>query len=163
MKANEPDATNRIVRIRERRLHDATLRTGDIVMSIKGTVGKTAIIGTIEPRDGERPDGTLPMVVSGNCIALRTVGREVSPEYLLLYFRSKEFAMQRDVLLVGAVIPHVTPDDLLDSVRVPTPSAEEVAQLTETYRTLCDLEAQADTAYRRITETVNKLWPPVVP
>jgi hypothetical protein len=157
-KVDDSDVTTRTVRVRERRLPDATLRVGDIVMSIKGTVGKTAIIGRTASLDEANHDGTLPMVVSGNCIALRPVRADISPEYLLLYFRSTDFAMQRSVLLVGAVIPHVTPDDLLDAVRVPIPTAEEAAQLMETYRNLCDLEAQADAANKRITEIVNKLW-----
>ena len=135
---------------------------GDIVMSIKGTVGRTALIN--QSSVCSATEGTVrkswSLVTSGNCIALRPRGDKVSSEYLLLYFRSKEFEHQRDALLVGAVIPHVTPDALCDSVQIPIPSPTESAAMREKYHRLCDQEDQAEAAKRRIAEIVDTLWRP---
>jgi restriction endonuclease S subunit len=135
---------------------------GDIVMSIKGTVGRTALIDQSVVRsdiEGTEPR-RWPLVTSGNCIALRPRGGRISSEYLLLYFRSKEFEHQIDALLVGAVIPHVTPGDLCDSVQIPIPLLSESLLMQEKYRRLCDLETQAEAARRRISEIVDTLWGP---
>lgn len=157
-----PDNKGRVVQIRERRLEDSALMKGDIVMSIKGTVGRTALIN--QSSVCSATEGTVrkswSLVTSGNCIALRPRGDKVSSEYLLLYFRSKEFEHQRDALLVGAVIPHVTPDALCDSVQIPIPSPTESAAMREKYHRLCDQEDQAEAAKRRIAEIVDTLWRP---
>lgn len=160
----EPSTRNegRKVSIRERRLEGSALMKGDIVMSIKGTVGRTALIDRSVVHAKSEGDGqkTWSLVTSGNCIALRPRGGKISSEYLLLYFRSKEFEHQRDALLVGAVIPHVTPDALCDSVQIPIPSPTEGALMQEKYQRLCDLEDQAEAANRRIAEIVESLWSP---
>ena len=135
---------------------------GDIVMSIKGTVGRTALIEKSSvSTDGEgKVQKSWSLVTSGNCIAMRPRSRLVTSEYLLMYFRSKEFELQRDALLVGAVIPHVTPDALCDAVQIPIPSAKESAVLQEKYQRLCELEAQTELANRRIAEIIDSLWRP---
>ena len=163
VKPKAPTATNsvRVVQVRDRRLTTAALRRGDIVMSIKGTVGRTVLIGESAVHADSNTEGatTWSLVTSGNCIALRPIGGEVTSEYLMLYFRSKEFERQCEALLVGAVIPHVTPDALRDSVQVPMPSPSELAQAHDRYRRLCDLEAQADTVNAQIAAIVGGLWP----
>jgi hypothetical protein len=158
--APAPDNQVRLVQLRERRREESSLKQGDIVMSIKGTVGRTALIGQSTVR--ATGDETWSLVTSGNCIALRPRSEEITSEFLLLYFRSKEFEHQRDALLVGSVIPHVTPSALCDSVQIPVPSPAERARMLEKYQRLCDLEAQAETAQQRIAEIVQELWQPEV-
>ena len=160
--APSPDNQVRVVQLRDRRREESSLREGDIVMSIKGTVGKTALIGqsTVKASDSNANAEAWSLVTSGNCIALRPRSDEVSSEFLLLYFRSKEFEHQRDALLVGSVIPHVTPSALCDSVQIPVPSPAECARMLEKYQRLCDLEAQAEAANLRIAEIVRELWQP---
>lgn len=77
-----------------------------------------------------------------------------------MYFRSQEFEHQRDALQVGAVIPHVTPDVLCDSVQIPMPSSVDLAQVQEKYKQLCDLEKQVESANLQIAEIINGLWKP---
>ena len=150
------------VRVRERRLKDSALEKGDIVMSIKGTVGRTALIdkSSVSGSTEGTAHKSWLLIPSGNCIVLRPRRSEVTSEYLLMYFRSKEFGHQCDALLVGAVIPHVTPDALCDDIKIPIPSPTESAAVHEKYQRLCDLEAQAAAANRRIKEIVNSLWEP---
>jgi hypothetical protein len=162
LKPVEPTSSkrNRLVTIRERRLESSALRTGDIVMSIKGTVGRTALIdqNVVWSASEEPARKSWSLVTSGNCIALRPRDGKVSSEYLLLYFRSKEFEQQCDALVVGSVIPHVTPDALCDSVQIPIPSPTESVALREKYQRLCDLESQAESVNSQITEIVESLW-----
>jgi len=58
------------------------------------------------------------------------------------------------------VIPHVTPDVLCSTVLIPIPTAQELAQAQEKYPPLCELEAQAESAYQQIAEIVKELWQP---
>lgn len=157
-----PTEENKVreVQIRTRRREDLLLKRGDIVISVKGTVGKTALIGQSEViADADHFKANVwSLVTSGTCIALRPVSNEITSEYLLLYFRSEEFEYQRDALLVGSVIPHVTPDALCDSVQIPIPSPVESARMHEKYQRLCDLEGQAESANMRIAEIVDELW-----
>lgn len=131
-------------------------------MSIKGTIGKTALIEQSVVQASESLSGAnaWTLVTSGNCIALRPRSQEITSEYLLMYFRSQEFEHQRDSLQVGAVIPHVTPDVLCSTVLIPIPTAQELAQAQEKYQQLCELEAQAESAYQQIAEIVKELWQP---
>lgn len=160
--APAPDNQVRLVQLRDRRREESALKEGDIVMSIKGTVGKTALIGqsAVRATEGDASAESWSLVTSGNCIALRPRSGEIASEFLLLYFRSREFEHQRDALLVGSVIPHVTPSALCDSVQIPVPSPAERARMLEKYQRLCDLEAQAESANLRIAEIVRELWQP---
>lgn len=155
-----PGAQVRIVQIRERRIFESSLKKGDIVMSIKGTIGKTALIGQsmVEAIDATSGTGGWPLVTSGNCIALRPKLNKISSEYLMLYFRSEDFKRQCDALLAGAVIPHVTPDSLCDSVKVPIPSLIVASSKLEKYHFLCDLESQAEEVNWKISNVVKTLW-----
>jgi type I restriction-modification system DNA methylase subunit len=161
--APAPDNQVRVVQVREKRLEGSELREGDIVMSVKGAVGRTALIGQgmVMQKKAETASGTAWFrVTSGNCVALRLRSDDVSPEYLLMYFRSREFEHQRDALLVGAVIPHITPDVLCDSVQIPIPSPVERARMQEKYQRLCDLEDQVEAAKAKIAAIVDGLWSP---
>ncbi len=70
--------------------------------------------------------------------------------------------MQCEALLVGAVIPHVTPDALCDTVQIPISSPTETTSMQKKYEHLCDLEAQAEAANGQIAEIVDSLWKPQV-
>jgi hypothetical protein len=150
----------RRTQIRERRLMDAALIKGDIVMSIKGSVGRTALIdkSLVHNNSQNHLQKTWSLVTSGNCIALRPREGAVTSEYLLMYFRSEEFQRQLEALVVGAVIPHVTPDALCNTLKIPIPSSAEMAAIQEKYQRLCDLEDQSEAAKSRIAEIVNTLW-----
>jgi len=157
----EPGGSARTVKVRERRLVDFTLTEGDIVISTKGTVGKTGLVGPSESKIdfGSDPSNALPLVTSGNCVALRVLTDKISPEYLLLYFRSKEFELQCDALRVGSVISHITPDDLLDSIKIPIPSPDQYARMLERYQRFCEHETRAETENKKIARLLDELWP----
>jgi hypothetical protein len=92
-------------------------------MSIKGTVGGTELIGrsaVYGVTEALEPE-SCSLATSENYMAFRHRGNTVPPEYLMLYFRSKQLQHPSEALLVGTNIPHVTPDALCTSVRVPIP------------------------------------------
>jgi hypothetical protein len=128
---------------------DVLLRPSDIVLSIKGSLGKAGIVGDIDGRveEGDRSEPnakptSTAAVVSPSCIALRVQPQHVLPEYLLLYLRSNHFKQQLEALRVGSAIAHITPSVLLSSVVVPVPSINEQAGLVERYWDLKRFEKQ---------------------
>ncbi|NVO07905.1 MAG: restriction endonuclease subunit S [Rhodoferax sp.] len=142
------------------------LRDRDIVLSIKGTVGKAVVIGQLaqnlnpESTWSENPGlhSQTPLtnaaVPAASCIALRVDPAKVLPEYLLLFLRSDDFKNQLESLRVGAAIAHITPSSLLNSILVPLPSIEQQSELWESaYLELRELEKQSD----QISERMNAI------
>lgn len=112
-----------------KRLPEFALREGDLVVSTKGSVGRTGIVGAVASADhpnivaevlaaSPAPTSESPVVVSQSCVALRPKD-DVDPELLLLYLRSKSFREQIERLKVGAGIAHVSPSSLLGDIYVP--------------------------------------------
>lgn len=144
--------------ISKRKAEDSLLRNGDVVVSIKGTVGKVGIVGDIPSSVGEvvadrlvplqaPPAGaprTRAAVPSASCVALRVDRARMLPEYLMLYLRSDDFKGQLEALRVGSAIAHITPAALLSAVMIPLPPLEEQASLSVKYGELCELEAEAE-------------------
>lgn len=167
----------RFMQITPRKADEALLRKGDLVLSIKGTVGKVGIVGAVpgtydearaaavvallldEP--AEIPDGpkSAAAVAAASCIALRVDRQRVLPEYLLLYLRSDDFKRQLEALRVGATIAHITPATLLSSVQVLLMPLEEQHQLCERYKTLCEMEGQVEHLQQQMREAHDALFP----
>gem|GEM_PF-7041661 len=127
------------------------VRPGDIVFSIKGTVGKAAIVGDVAC---ERPT-----VVSQSCLSLRVDGGKVRPEYLLMYLRSPHGQAQLEGLQVGAGVQHVSPSTLLSSLLVPVPPLADQAEVVEDYANLCRLEEQVANLEGEIGDIARRRWP----
>jgi type I restriction-modification system DNA methylase subunit len=156
-----------------KKLEGAMLRPGDVLLSIKGTLGKSALVGavpTVEPsfRHAAKkrywepifPDASqAPVVPSQSCIALRSREEHIGSVLLFLYLRSDDFKKQIEALRVGASVAHVTPTTLLQEIWVPIPRLAEQARYVHRYRELCELEASIDDAMQRIAEIRSTLWP----
>lgn len=159
--------------IHVRKIADSMLQEGDVLLSIKGTLGKSALIGavpTVEPAarhtlkghlaDLEFPDIALaPVVPSQSCIALRIHDHVISPVILLLYLRSDDFKKQIDSLRVGTTIAHVTPSTLLQEIQFPVPPVAEQENYLRRYQELCELETAIEQAQQRTEEIRLELWP----
>lgn len=127
------------------------VQPGDIVFSIKGTVGKAALMGrTAEER---------PTVVSQSCLVLRPSGERVMPQYLLMYLRSPHGQAQLEGLQVGAGVQHVSPSTLLGSLQVPVPSLEIQRAACADFDRLCQLEDQVAQLENEIAELTRHRWP----
>lgn len=147
---------DRWTEVMPRKLHDAVLRPRDLLVSIKGAVGKVGIVGDVsteptaspqpEPvrNDGKRPSSNS-VVPSAMCVALRVDTTKVLPEFLLLFLRSDLFKLQVEALKVGTTVGHVTPAALLSGVRVPLPTLDVQHAMWEAdYLRLRELEMKAE-------------------
>ena len=161
----------RSMRITPRKAGEALLREGDLVVSIKGTVGRVGIVGAIpgtyeearkrsvtavlvgEPIQGTDEPRSAAAVAAASCIALRVDRQKVLPEYLLLYLRSDDFKRQLDALRVGATIAHITPAALLSGVQVPLLPLDEQQRICERHKALCEMEEQVEHLQRQMRET----------
>lgn len=129
-----------------------TLEPEDLVLSIKGSIGKAGFVGNVEPG---------AVVVSQSCVALRIVPNQrdkVSAEFLLMYLRSEAGQAQLESLQAGATVQHVSPQSLLTSFLVPMPTAEERAAVEADYRHLCQLEQDIERIQQQMTEIAQSRW-----
>lgn len=167
----------RFMQITPRKADEALLREGDLVLSIKGTVGKVGIVGAVpgtydEAREAavvaplrdepaEIPEGpkSAAAVAAASCIALRVDRQKVLPEYLLLYLRSDDFKRQLEALRVGSTIAHITPAALLSGVQVLLVPLDEQRKLCEQHQALCNMEEQVEHLQRQMRETRDALFP----
>ncbi|WP_213959572.1 type I restriction-modification system subunit M/S [Variovorax sp. dw_954] len=128
----------------------ALVQPGDIVFSIKGTVGKAALMGdAVQDR---------PTVVSQSCLALRPSSDRVLPQYLLMYLRSPHGQAQLEGLQVGAGVQHISPSTLLN-MQVPVPPLEVQREACADYDRLCELEAQVVELQDEIGDLTKQRWP----
>lgn len=127
------------------------VQSGDIVFSIKGTVGKAALMG--------KAASERPTVVSQSCLALRVDVSKVRPEYLLMYLRSPHGQAQLDGLQVGGSVQHISPSTLLGSFLVPAPLLDEQRAAVEDFERLCQLEEQVVVLEQEMADINYRRWP----
>lgn len=142
---------SKVVRVKGRRGLPA-LQPGDLVLSIKGTIGKVALVGRMEPDAG---------VVSQSCLGLRLRSEQrerLSPEYLLMYLRSEAGQAQLETLQAGTTIQHVSPQTLLSSFLVPMPDAQTLQAVETDYRRLCQLEEDREQLQQQMNRLVHSRW-----
>jgi len=127
------------------------VRSGDVVLSIKGTVGKAALIGEAAQ--------LRPTVPSQSCLSLRVDEQKVRPEFLLMYLRSPHGQAQLAGLQVGAGVQHISPSTLLSGFVVPLPSLEEQVAAVRDFNRLCQLEGEAARIEQEMNQVVGARWP----
>lgn len=146
------DGPTKVARIKSRR-ELPTLEQGDLVISIKGTIGKVGLMGEVKPD---------AMVVSQTCLGLRIkTSRQafISAKFLLMYLRSPSGQAQLQGLQAGAAIQHISPQTLMSSFLVPMPSDQERETVEEDYRRLCELEVEKASLEQQMTTLCESRWP----
>ena len=136
-------------------IDSAHLLPGDIVISIKGTVGKAALMGEAALQ--------RPTVVSQSCLALRVKSEEVNSKYLLMYLRSPHGQAQLEGLQVGSGVKHISPSTLLSSFQVPVPALEEQHTVCIDFEKLCLLEKEVEQLQNEISKVASHRWPVQTP
>jgi hypothetical protein len=136
--------------VQAKKLPECSLQPEDIIISIKGTIGKVGLIGVSANKSS-------PVVCGQSVIAIRPRRNEIETTALYLYLRSEDFRGQLDAFRVGAAVAHVTPATLLQEVKVPRQSLLNQATARERYAELCSLEHDAEMAYQRIEEIRRSL------
>lgn len=129
----------------------ARLQPGDIVITIKGTVGKAALMGEAVLQ--------RPTVVSQSCLALRVKSEKVNSQYLLMYLRSPHGQAQLEGLQVGAGVKHISPSTLLSIFQVPVPTIEEQHAACMDFERLCFLEQEVEQLQHEISKVASQRWP----
>ncbi len=128
---------------------------GDIVISIKGSVGRVALMGAAAQH--------RPTVVSQSCLVLRLDPqwreKNLSPEILVMYLRSPHGQAQLDGLQVGAGVQHISPGTLMSAVMVPLPSAQTCVEIRQDYDQLCHLEHQVASLGGEMADISQRRWP----
>jgi restriction endonuclease S subunit len=149
---NEP----KTISIKPSEKNDVFLRLDDILVSVKGSLGYARLVSSSYGVEAIRA------VVSSSCIALRfdrsSRSTSVTPQYLLMYLRSPEGQEQFRSLQVGAGMPHISVQSLLNSVRIPIPLADEIASVHEDFEKLCSLEAQIESLAQDMGSISESRW-----
>ena len=144
---------------------DLYLEENDIVLTVKGTLGLARLIsgsfgaGFVESSEEIEK---YKSVVSTSCLGLRLIksgtSERITPKFLLMYLRSAEGQEQIRSLQVGAAMQHITVADLLNSVRIPVPSAEELASVEADFDKLCSLEEDIQIIESEMEEISESRW-----
>lgn len=147
------EGSGKRVQVDVKRLEDTRLRQYDVLLSIKGTVGKTGII--TQPSGSE----TVPYVLANSCVALR-VPSDRSPDLaiaLFMFLRSTLGQRQIEALSAGGMIKQLTLATLRSEYQVPQFSAERLAQCREAFEQLLRLEADIADLVTQQTRVADSL------
>jgi type I restriction-modification system DNA methylase subunit len=157
---NEPKTVN----VKPGEKSDVFLRLDDILVSVKGSLGYARLVSSFYGIEQNQKDDSTSIraVVSSSCIALRfdrsSRSSSITPKYLLMYLRSAEGQEQIKSLQVGAAMPHISVQSLLNSVRIPIPSADEIASVHEDFEKLCSLESQINSLAKDMESISESRW-----
>ncbi|MFS0756501.1 N-6 DNA methylase [Noviherbaspirillum sp. 1P10PC] len=135
--------------VQAKKLSDYVLAEDDILVSVKGTLGKVGLLSPVRCGEG---NGQSQAVCSQSCIALRVNKQQVNVLALYLYLCSEDFRSQLDALRVGVSVSHITPSNLLQDIKVPRQKLLSAREAEEIFSELCRLEAEVLQAHERIDE-----------
>lgn len=149
----QPDGS-KVITTRARPGELPALRTGDIILAIKGSVGKVGLVGATK--------AGLSAVVSQSCVALRLDSaaarkNRVSSSYLLMYLASEQGQAQLKGLQVGMGVPHISPATLLSATRVPLPG-DEADAVDADHEALCSIELEIERLAKKAQAIQTKRW-----
>jgi type I restriction-modification system DNA methylase subunit len=149
----EPDGS-KVITTRARPGELPAIKTGDVILAIKGSVGKVGLVGATSNR--------LAAVVSQSCVALRlnkgaARSARLSPSYLLMYLASEQGQEQLKGLQVGMGVPHISPATLLSATRVPLP-ADDAEAVEADYEALCSIELDMERLTEKAQAIKTKRW-----
>ena len=127
------------------------LQDGDLLLSLKGTVGKVGILRDLDQNT---------IVASQSCAGLRVVRNEktISPEYLLMFLRSGQGQAQLNTLAVGASVQHINIKTLLESYKVPMPDKRLHNEVLNDYENLCQVEREISLLEERSQAITQSRW-----
>jgi hypothetical protein len=127
---------------------EASAKPGDVLFSIRGTIGKVALV----PETARR-------VIAASQIAIIRVNKSiVSPEYLSIVLSSSITKEQVEPLTTGSIIRYLSVNDLR-RIRIPVPPLSEQLNIVQKVRELRSKETQFDdekeSVRRRIDDTLR--------
>jgi type I restriction enzyme M protein len=146
------------VKVRQTKLQSSRLQADDIVVSIKGSIGKVGIFRATEHENVEE----VPYVVSQSCVALRLSAQgkqRVPPIVLYMYLRSPLGKAVFDALNVGAVISHIQPASLIEQLKIPVLPILEQEKLVQTFQAMANLQREIQEKQDELDKFSRFYWP----
>jgi type I restriction enzyme M protein len=127
------------------------LRPFDILLTIKGSVGKVAILPENTPENA--------WVMGQSCIVLRINDKSssIDPRVIFSFLKSEVGQLQFRSLSTGSAVPHIQVREL-EKIRLPVPTVEEGQVIVAKFEKLAAIEC-AIAQYRQEQEQiVNSIW-----
>lgn len=148
--------SSKTVQVRETKLQASRLRDDDVILSIKGSMGK---VGIFHAPKNSLDDVTH--VVSQSCIALRLSPegkQKINPISLYMYLRSPIGKAALESLNVGAAIPHIQPAALLEQLEVPLLPMVQQEELEITFKNLMELQQEIRETQQKLEAIASTYW-----
>ena len=134
-----------------RELESCKVRTGDVLVSLVGTYGKTLIV----------PDEHEPGIINPRLIKITLDHQKMIPEFLGYLFTQDFFVSQMHALSHGGTM-NILGMQTLKRLRIPLPPLDTqriiVAELDEEQGAVSEAERLAAKMEQRIQNTIARVW-----
>lgn len=150
----EPKKETLIERAQLRKARNQRLAPGDLLLSVKGTIGSVALVPAEAAVDGESGFWTAGQ----SFMILRPKKGEISSVALYEYLSSGSVKEALRSLAYGAGIPTISIKDLKE-FRIPVPSAEEEDEVVAAFQDRQDRLAKVRTILKSIEHARDASWP----
>lgn len=137
-----------------RKARNQQLEPGDVILSVKGTIGRVGIVPDTVP--GRHEDEFWS--AGQSMMILRSRRDQILPEVLYEYLSSDLMQEHLRNLASGAVIQSFNMQDL-KSLAVPVPSKDEQNRIANDFRDRLNLHAEIQRIHGQITEHRASSWP----
>ena len=150
----QPPKTVAVNRGTLRKARNQQLEPGDVILSVKGTIGRVGIVSKNVP--GRDEDEFW--CAGQSMMILRPRKDHILPEVLYEYLSSDLMQEHLHALASGAVIQSFNMQDL-KSLPVPVPTMKDQATAAETFRARQELHAEIQRIRGQIAEHRASSWP----
>ena len=150
---NCPPKETRVARGALRKARNQQVRPGDVLLSVKGTIGKTGMI----PKNVPGSDEDSFWTAGQSLVILRSKG-SISPEVLFEYLSNSLVQDYIGSLAGGAAIQSITAKDLA-ALQIPVPSKEQQAQVGEEFQKRQHAFEKLHEIRQTIDHIKNQSWP----
>lgn len=150
----QPSRTVTVDRGAMRKARNQQLKPGDVVLSVKGTIGRVGIVPDTVPTASDDEFWT----VGQSMMILRPLAGRIEPEVLYEYLSSDVMQEHFATIAGGAVIQAFNMQDL-KSLPVPVPSQEEQAHTVGAFRDRLGLYEEIQRFREKIAAHRASSWP----
>jgi type I restriction enzyme M protein len=127
------------------------LERGDILIAVKASTGKVAIVANVADAEEERP-----WIANQSCLILRSKGK-IDPKVLFMYLSSAMGQYLLRSLSSGATIPIIQLARLKE-LPVVIPSTEEVAKIMRDFDRMVELQSQIEGIKQEQQQLGDSYW-----
>ena len=139
--------------ILESRDQESFLRSGDIIITVKGNTGRLTIVPVSAP-----PVGENAWVANQACSVLRLKpNQKVDPRFLFIYLRSELGQTLLRNMISEATVPLIHLQQLKD-LRIIIPSREETEDVIRTFERQTRIQAGIDVLRKTLEDSGKKHW-----